>query len=150
MANNKKRQLVHLTGVLVLAVAGLWAAGLAPLDAVGTDSGSTAAGPIPQLKTLSAKAGRRITTITIETSDPVPYLTNRPDPMTLLVDLREVDTARDGFFATFDGPARAIRRFVVIASDPPDPGGPGGTGAARTRSDSGLDTVDGSKRLQTA
>jgi type IV pilus assembly protein PilQ len=94
MANNKKRQLVHLTGVLVLAVAGLWAAGLAPLDAVGTDSRSTGAGPIPQLKTLSAKAGRRITTITIETSDPVSYLTNRPDPMTLLVDLREVDAAK--------------------------------------------------------
>src|SRR5216684_3272314 len=94
MAKNRKRQLVHLTGMLVLAVAGLWAAGLAPLDAVGAGSGSTSAGPNPQLKTLSAKAGRRITTITIETSDPVPYLTNRPDPMTLLVDLREVDTAK--------------------------------------------------------
>ena len=94
MANNKKRQLVHLTGALVLAAAGLWAAGLAPLDAVGTDSGSTGASPNPQLKTLSAKAGRRITTITIETSDPVPYLTNRPDPMTLLVDLREVDAGK--------------------------------------------------------
>src|ERR1700730_8128655 len=91
MANNKKRQLVHLTGALVLAAAGLWAAGLAPLDAVGTDAGSTGGTTTPQLKTLSAKAGRRITTVTIETSDPVPYLTNRPDPMTLLVDLREVD-----------------------------------------------------------
>jgi len=56
--------------------AGVWAAGdTAP----------------PQLRTLSAKAGRRITTLTIETSDPVPYLTTRPDPLTLLVDLRQVD-----------------------------------------------------------
>src|SRR4029077_9052809 len=47
----------------------------------------------PQLKALSAKAGRRITTLTIETSDPVPYLTNRPDPLTLLVDLRQVEAA---------------------------------------------------------
>jgi type IV pilus assembly protein PilQ len=32
--------------------------------------------------------------VTIETSDPVAYLTNRPDPMTLVIDLREVDGAR--------------------------------------------------------
>jgi type IV pilus secretin PilQ/predicted competence protein len=91
MLNNKKRHLYHLTGALVLTVAGMWAAGLVPLDALGIDPG--APGATPQLKTLSAKAGRRITTLTIETSDPVPYLTNRPDPMTLLVDLRQVDAA---------------------------------------------------------
>src|SRR4051812_27785484 len=78
MSNNKRQLLLGLTGALVLAVAGVWAAG----DAAA-----------PQLRALSAKAGRRITTLTIETSDPVPYLTNRPDPMTLLVDLRQVDAA---------------------------------------------------------
>src|ERR1700694_5196199 len=94
MANNKKRHLVHLAGVLVLAAAGLWAAGLAPLDAFGVDPTATVPGTTPQLKTLSAKASRRITTLTIETSDPVSYLTSRPDPMTLVVDLREVDAAK--------------------------------------------------------
>ena len=49
---------------------------------------------VSQLTGLSAKAGRRITTVTIETSDPVAYLTNRPDPMTLVIDLREVDAVR--------------------------------------------------------
>src|SRR5258706_961754 len=78
MSNNKRKLLLGLTGAVVLAVAGVWAADdTAP----------------PQLKALSAKAGRRITTLTIETSDPVPYVTNRPDPMTLLVDLRHVDAA---------------------------------------------------------
>src|SRR5437762_1666097 len=78
MSNNKTKLLLGLTGAFVIAVAGLWAAAdTAP----------------PQLKTLSAKAGRRITTLIIETSDPVPYLTNRPDPLTLLVDLRQVDAA---------------------------------------------------------
>src|SRR5438093_13010103 len=78
MSNNKSKVLLGLIGACVLAVAGVWAAGdTAP----------------PQLKALSAKAGRRITTLTIETSDPVPYLTNRPDPMTLLVDLRQVEAA---------------------------------------------------------
>ena len=78
MSNNKRKLLLGLTGAFVLAVAGVWAAG------------DTAT---PQLKALSAKAGRRITTLTIETSDPVPYLTNRPDPLTLLVDLRQVEAA---------------------------------------------------------
>src|SRR5689334_3625653 len=92
MANNK---LAHITRASALMVAALWAAGLTPLSAIGNDG---AAAPrttsSPQLKSLSAKAGRRVTTITIETSDPVSYLTSRPDPNTLLVDLREVDAAK--------------------------------------------------------
>src|SRR5438477_10448821 len=79
MSNNKRQTLLGLTGALVIAAAGVWAAG------------DTAA---PQLRMLSATAGRRITTLTIETSDPVPYLTSRPDPTTLLVDLRQVDASR--------------------------------------------------------
>src|SRR6059058_4786303 len=93
MANNNNRT-IQFTGILALVVAGLWAAGLTPLDAVGIEAGPKGTAPATQLKTLSAKAGRRITTLTIETSDPVSYLTNRPDPNTLLIDLREVDAAK--------------------------------------------------------
>ena len=42
---------------------------------------------------MTSSAGRRITTITIETSDPVAYVTSRPDPLTLFVDLRDVDAS---------------------------------------------------------
>src|SRR5688572_27282780 len=108
MANNKKRQaFARLGSAIVLVFAGLWAAGLAPLDAFGLPGAAAALSPFgpapettsppaPKLKGLSAKAGRRITTIAIETTDPVAYLTNRPDPMTLFVDLREVDPGRAG------------------------------------------------------
>jgi type IV pilus assembly protein PilQ len=118
MANNKKRHLVHLAGVLVLAAAGLWAAGLAPLDAFGVDPGATVTGATPQLKTLSAKASRRITTLTIETSDPVSYLTSRPDPMTLVVDLREVDAAKavNGVIEA-KGVIAGVRVENVVAAD---------------------------------
>jgi type IV pilus secretin PilQ/predicted competence protein len=93
MSNNKRQSLVRVLGALVVAVAGLWAAGLTPLAAFGVDfAGATATAPA-QLKTLSVKAGRRITTLSIETSDPVSYLTDRPDPLTLVVDLRQVDAA---------------------------------------------------------
>jgi hypothetical protein len=42
---------------------------------------------------MTSSAGRRITTISIETSDPVAYVTSRPDPLTLIVDLRDVDAS---------------------------------------------------------
>ena len=77
------------TRLTVLCIAGLWAVGLATVGAAPEPRIAT-----PQLKRLSADAGRRITTMTIETTDPVAYLTNRPAPMTLLVDLRDVDMGR--------------------------------------------------------
>jgi type IV pilus assembly protein PilQ len=64
---------------------------LTPLSAFGPAPEARVA-TAPQLKALSAKAGRRITTLTIETTDPVAYVTNRPDPLTLLLDLRDVDS----------------------------------------------------------
>jgi type IV pilus secretin PilQ/predicted competence protein len=92
MANKKNQILARFVGAAVLVLGGLWAAGLTPVAAFGP-APDTVAASAPQLKALSAKAGRRITTITIETSDPVGYLTSRPDPLTLLVDLRDVDNA---------------------------------------------------------
>ena len=87
-----KRLLVK-GGLALLLAAGLCAAGLTPVGAFGPAPDGPAAAS-PQLKRISADAGRRITTVTIETSDPVAYLTNRPDPTTLLVDLRDVDASR--------------------------------------------------------
>jgi type IV pilus secretin PilQ/predicted competence protein len=92
MANKKTQTFARFGGAVALVVGGLWAAGLTPLSAFGP-APATVAASAPQLKALSAKAGRRITTITIETSDPVGYLTSRPDPLTLLVDLRDVENA---------------------------------------------------------
>jgi len=111
MSNNKRQTLLGLTGVLVLAVAGVWAAG------------DTAA---PQLRALSAKAGRRITTLTIETSDPVPYLTSRPDPLTLLIDLRQVDA---GHVVNSANEARGVIASVAVE----DAASPDGARLARVR-----------------
>jgi type IV pilus secretin PilQ/predicted competence protein len=99
MANNTHRlAFVRTGGALLLLLAGLWAAGLTPLDAFGPpprfgEAGDPekAAAPVPRLKGMTSSAGRRITTISIETSDPVAYVTSRPDPLTLFVDLRGVD-----------------------------------------------------------
>ena len=96
MANNTHRlAFVRTGGALLLLLAGLWAADLAPLGAFGPpplrfgEAGApeTADAPAPQLKGMSSSAGRRITTVSIETSDPVAYVTSRPDPLTLFIDL---------------------------------------------------------------
>jgi type IV pilus assembly protein PilQ len=89
---------------LLLLLAGLWAAGLtgrpiaaaamgapAPLDAFGPPPPEGTDTAAPRLKGMSSSAGRRITTVSIETSDPVAYVTSRPDPLTLFIDLRDVD-----------------------------------------------------------
>ena len=96
MANNTyRRAYIRTGGALLLLLAGLWAAGLTPLDAFGPppENTDTAA---PRLKGMSSSAGRRITTVSIETSDPVAYVTSRPDPLTLFIDLREVDASGAG------------------------------------------------------
>jgi type IV pilus secretin PilQ/predicted competence protein len=90
---NKNHLFVRL-GSLLLVLAGLWAAGLTPLDAFAPPPAQTpAAAPAPRLKGMTSSAGRRITTVSIETTDPVAYVTSRPDPLTLFVDLREVDAS---------------------------------------------------------
>ncbi len=74
----------------MLVLGGFSTTGLTPLGAFGPAPEKSA--PV-RVTSLSAGAGRRITTVTIATTDPVAYLTNRPDPLTLFVDLRDVDSA---------------------------------------------------------
>ena len=101
MANNRHRfAYVRTGGALLLLLAGLWAAGLAPLDAFAppprpaeAGAADTSAAPAPRFKGMSTSAGRRITTVSIETTDPVAYVTSRPDPLTLFIDLRDVDVS---------------------------------------------------------
>jgi type IV pilus secretin PilQ/predicted competence protein len=94
MANNTYRHAyVRLGGALLLLLAGFWAAGITPLDAFGPPPPETTDVAAPRLKGMSSSAGRRITTVSIETSDPVAYVTSRPDPLTLFIDLRDVDAS---------------------------------------------------------
>ena len=94
MANNTHRlAYVRTGGALLLLLAGLWAAGLTPLDAFGPPPPETTDAAAPRLKGMTSSAGRRITTVSIETSDSVAYVTSRPDPLTLFIDLREVDAS---------------------------------------------------------
>lgn len=46
---------------------------------------------IPALKSISSRLDGLVSTVLIEASEPVAYLTSRPDPLTVLVDLRNVN-----------------------------------------------------------
>jgi type IV pilus secretin PilQ/predicted competence protein len=115
------RLVLSRPGVLVLVLCGLWAAGLAPLGAAPESKAS-----MPRVIGLSADSGRRITTVTIATSDPVAYLTNRPDPLTLLVELREVDAR--GALSSVLGAKGVVAGASVEEATAPD-----GTRIARVR-----------------
>jgi type IV pilus assembly protein PilQ len=47
----------------------------------------------PRLKAISARVGSKGASLTIEASEPVPYSLTRPDPVTVLVDFRNVTMA---------------------------------------------------------
>jgi type IV pilus assembly protein PilQ len=56
----------------------------------GTAADAPAA-PAAKLRTISERAGGRGPALVIEATEPVPYLTTRPDPFTVLIDFRNVD-----------------------------------------------------------
>src|SRR6476620_4726825 len=47
----------------------------------------------PALRSISSRLDGAISTVLIEASEPVAYLTSQPDPLTLFVDLRNVSAA---------------------------------------------------------
>lgn len=56
--------------------------------AVGAVSGGSAA--LPQLRAVSTRDDGRVSAVVIEATEPVAYVTSQPDPLTVLVDLRNV------------------------------------------------------------
>src|SRR5688500_2964938 len=50
----------------------------------------------PSLKSITSRLDGAVSTVLIEASEPVAYLTSQPDPLTVLVDLRNVDAASLG------------------------------------------------------
>jgi type IV pilus assembly protein PilQ len=72
---------------------GAWAGLAAALAASMVIAGYAAVDPAPpraRLSAISAKVGIRGASVLIEASEPVAYVTSRPDPLTVLVDLRNV------------------------------------------------------------
>ncbi len=95
------------------------------MTTVRAASGGSAA--LPQLRAVSTRDDGRVSAVVIEATEPVAYVTSQPDPLTVLVDLRNVRSA--GVQPPFTGrgasPLGAVRVEEGRAAD--------GTPLARVR-----------------
>ena len=100
---------------------------LASLTSVVLMSGMTVATTAPlQLVAISSRTSPGTLSILIEASQPAPYITSQPDPLTLFVDLRNVSTAGVvNRFSAGRGPVRSV--------DVEDVAAPDGSAVARVR-----------------
>ena len=91
------------------------------LAAFLTANGTAAMGgaETPALKSISSRLDGAVSTVLIEASEPVAYLTSQPDPLTVLVDLRNVNAAAlDGKpFADMLAPVKAVALETAVAPD---------------------------------
>src|SRR6187549_1257322 len=73
----------------------------------------------PALKSISSRLDGAVSTVLIEASEPVAYLTSQPDPLTVLVDLRNVNVAGLDGKAAADllAPVNAVGVERAIAPD---------------------------------
>ena len=92
---------------------------LASLTSVVLMSGMTVATTAPiQLVAISSRTSPGTLSILIEASQPAPYVTSQPDPLTLFVDLRNVSTAGVvNRFSAGRGPVRSVDIEDVAAPD---------------------------------
>ncbi|MEW6323203.1 MAG: hypothetical protein AB1635_19210, partial [Acidobacteriota bacterium] len=76
-----------------------------------------AAGASPELRGVSTRLDRATSTVLIEASEPVAYVTSQPDPLTVFVDLRNVRAAGPGAVAGPVPPVSAVRVEGAAAAD---------------------------------
>ena len=103
------------------------AACVAALAGPGAVTGAASGGAeTPQLRTVSSRLDGGVSSIVIEASEPVAYVTSQPDPLTVLVDLRNVTAAG----VQLPAARRPVRGVRVEQRQGPD-----GTPLARVRVD---------------
>ena len=78
---------------------------------------SAAAAENIRLVGVSAQASGRMAAVLIESTQPVAYAVSRPDPLTVLVDLRNVSVADAGNNVTSQGPLAAVTLEQATALD---------------------------------
>jgi len=95
---------------------------LATAASVISRAASTAAVfPGAKLTTISSKADARSATLVIEATEPVPYVATRPDPLTVMVDFRNVDAGAIAAAAGLQarGPIASVRVESAEANGSP-------------------------------
>ena len=78
-------------GIPRLVMAAAMTAALAVTLTAGGSVPRSGTADTPALRSISTRLDGTISTVLIEASEPVAYLTSQPDPLTVLVDLRNVN-----------------------------------------------------------
>ena len=103
------------------------AACVAALAGPGAVTGAASSGvEAPQLRAVSSRLDGGVSSVVIEATEPVAYVTTQPDPLTVLVDLRNVSAGGVQLPVT-KAPVRGVRVEQRTATD--------GTPLARVRVD---------------
>jgi len=97
------------------------------LTASGPVPPRAAGAEIPALRSISSRLDGAVSTVLIEASEPVAYLTSQPDPLTVLVDLRNVRVGG------LDGKPVAAMLAPVAGVVIEDASAPDGSPVARVR-----------------
>src|SRR5436305_5499514 len=98
--------------LLVTMAAGALVSAASPADRTAAPSGA-------RLKTISSRVSSKGASLVIEATDPVAYVATRPDPLTVLVDFRNV--AAEGVANSVAPNARSpIAGVEVEPIEPPD------------------------------
>jgi type IV pilus assembly protein PilQ len=81
----------------------------------------TPAAPSATLKAISERQGRGGPSLVIEASEPVPYMTTRPDPLTVLLDFRNVgaEGVSNALAAKRSGPISGVKVERVVSMGVP-------------------------------
>ena len=79
---------------------------------------TTARTDTPALKSISSRLDGTVSTVLIEASEPVAYLTSQPDPLTVLVDLRNVSA--DALSSPDVTPLAPVAGVVIERAQAPD------------------------------
>ena len=98
------------------------AAVLAVCAVAGLVAGVSGAASGPHLTGISARANARSTSVLIEATEPVAYSTTRPDPLTILVNLRRVTAA--GAVNHVAGGAQGVVSAVTVQEGTEPDGAP--------------------------
>lgn len=102
---------------LLALVSGLAIAGFAATGVVANGGAENGAAANAELRAISSKVDGRTSTVMIEATEPVAYVTSQPDPLTVVVDLRNVLA---GYLAAPLAPVPPVTNVEVEEATAPD------------------------------
>lgn len=96
----------------------MWAAPLMTVLAVSLAASAPPAAEGPAVRAITGRADGALSTVLIEASEPVAYLTSQPDPLTVFVDLRNARTEGvSGAVAIKQPPVSGVQVEPAVAPD---------------------------------